>query len=86
MESILNHDRDKNTTVYMKDKYIRTHSRRKDKSELWVQMKDIKESHPTKVAEYARVQGIDDEPDFVWWVPYTLRKHDLILSSAKARI
>eukprot|EP00957_Ditylum_brightwellii_P092493 7043155-Ditylum_brightwellii.AAC.1 len=45
-----------------------------------------KESHPIKVAEYARACGIDNEPVFVWWVPYTLRKFDIILSSVKSRI
>jgi hypothetical protein len=42
--------------------------------------------NPIEVAEYARARGIDNEPAFVWWVPYTLRKRDIILSSVKARI
>eukprot|EP00957_Ditylum_brightwellii_P173042 13173892-Ditylum_brightwellii.AAC.2 len=45
-----------------------------------------KKLHPFKVAEYARAQGIDNEPAFARWVPYMLRKRDVILSSVKARI
>ena len=46
----------------------------------------MKESHPVEVAEFARARGIDDKPMFNWWVPYTLRKRDIILSKLKARI
>jgi hypothetical protein len=46
----------------------------------------MKESHPVEVAEFAKARGIDGEPAFVWWVPYTLRKRDVILSAVKSRI
>jgi hypothetical protein len=46
----------------------------------------MKESHPVKTAEFARARSIADEPAFVWWVPYTLRKRDIILSKIKTRI
>ena len=39
-----------------------------------------------ETAEFARARGIDDEAAFAWWVPYTLRKRDVILSKIKARI
>eukprot|EP00957_Ditylum_brightwellii_P180560 13754514-Ditylum_brightwellii.AAC.1 len=58
----------------------------KDKSDSWIHLKYIKVLHPIKVAEYARDQGIADEPAFVWWVPSTLRKYDTILSVVKAKI
>ena len=57
-----------------------------DDSETWVPLKDLKESHPVEVAEFAKAWGIADEAAFVWWVPYTLRKRDVILSKVKARI
>eukprot|EP00957_Ditylum_brightwellii_P203528 15335063-Ditylum_brightwellii.AAC.2 len=38
------------------------------------------------VAEYARAQGITNEPSFIWWVSCTLRKCDIILSAARARL
>ena len=58
----------------------------KDGSETWIPLKDLKESNPVEVAEFARARGIDDEPAFAWWVPYTLRKRDIIISKIKARI
>ena len=38
----------------------------KDKSESWIKLADMKESHPVEAAEYARARGIDKEPAFEW--------------------
>ena len=46
----------------------------------------MKEAHPVECAEFAKARGIQDEPAFAWWVPYTLRKRDVIISSVKARV
>ena len=46
----------------------------------------MKESHPIEVAEYVKSQGIDKEPAFDWWLPYTLRKRDIIISAINTRI
>ena len=56
-----------------------------DQSEHWVPLKDMKESHPVETAEFAKAHGISDEPAFAWWVPYTLRKRDAIISAVTAR-
>jgi hypothetical protein len=45
----------------------------------------MKESYPVQTAEFATARGIAEEPDFVWWVRYTLRKRDVIVSAVKAR-
>ena len=58
----------------------------KDGSETWIPLKDLKESNPVEVSEFARARGIDDEPAFTWWIPYTLRKRDIIISKIKERI
>ena len=58
----------------------------KDGSEAWIPLKDLKESHPIEVAEYATARGINDEPAYAWWVPYTLRKRDVIISAVHHRI
>ena len=55
-------------------------------SETWIPLKDMKESHPCETAEFARARGIADEPAFAWWVPYTLRRREIILAKIKARI
>ena len=54
--------------------------RQKDGTESWVTLVDMKQSHPVEMAEFARARGISDEVVFAWWVPYTLRKRDAILS------
>ena len=36
-----------------------------------------------ETAEYARARGISNEPVFAWWVPYTLRKREIILAAVK---
>ena len=58
----------------------------KDHTESWIPLKDLKESNPVEVAEFARARNIADEPAFAWWVPYTLRKRDVILSAIKTRV
>ena len=48
----------------------------KDGSTTWVPLKDLKESHPVQVAEYALVNKILEEPAFAWWATWVLRKRD----------
>ena len=49
-------------------------------------MKDLKESYPVQVAEYAQARRLIKQPAFKWWVPYTLRKRDAIISAVRARV
>lgn len=58
----------------------------KDGSEQWIPPEDMKKSHPIEVAEFAKATGIDHEPAFAWWVPYILRKGDVIIAAVKHRI
>ena len=58
----------------------------KDGSETWIPLRVLKESNPVDVAEFARAKGIQDEPAFAWWVPYVLKKKDIIISKVKTRI
>jgi hypothetical protein len=46
--------------------------KRKDESTTWERLTNLKESNPIKVTEYAIMRGIEDEPAFAWWVPYTM--------------
>ena len=55
-------------------------------SETWIPLKVMKESHPIEVAEFAIARGVFDEPAFSWWVPYTLRKREIILAAVKSRV
>ena len=57
-----------------------------DRSESWVPLAIVKQSYPVEAAEFAVAAGIDKEPAFLWWVPFTLRKRDTIISAIKARV
>ncbi|KAI2490433.1 Reverse transcriptase (RNA-dependent DNA polymerase) [Fragilaria crotonensis] len=57
----------------------------KDGTSSWVPLKDIKESNPVEVAEYALANKILEEPAFAWWARHTLRKRDRIIRKVKSR-
>jgi hypothetical protein len=48
-------------------------------------LKDLKESNPVQVAQYAALNQIADEPAFAWWVKKVLRRRDRIISKVKSR-
>ena len=48
-------------------------------------LKDLKESHPIEVAEYAFANKILEEPAFSWWARHVLKKRDRILKKVKSR-
>lgn len=101
LDGIVAFDKSRHATS-RKDKYIVTKSgqRRLRKStagwnllvawkngtEQWIPLSIMKESNPIEVAEFAVAQGIADEPAFCWWVSYTLRKRDSIISAVNARV
>ena len=55
----------------------------KDGSTSWERLADIKESNPIEVSEYALARAINKEPAYAWWVNYTLKKRDRIISAIK---
>ena len=57
----------------------------KDGSSDWIALKDLKESYPIQVADYATNNQIEDEPAFAWWVPYVLEKQKRILKKVKSK-
>lgn len=57
----------------------------KDGSASWVPLKQLKDTAPVDVAEYALSSKIDSEPAFNWWVKDVLRKRDRIISKVKTR-
>ena len=46
----------------------------------------MKKLNHVGVAEFANAKGIDDEPEFAWWVPYKLRKQGVVISSINTGI
>ena len=57
----------------------------KDGTTSWVPLKDLKESNPVELAEYAVANKIVEEPAFAWWVRPVLRRRDRILKKVKSR-
>ena len=57
----------------------------KDVSSTWAPLKDLKDSSPVDVAECVVGNMISKEAAFDWWMPYTLKKRDHIISKVKAR-
>jgi len=57
----------------------------RDGSTSWIDLKDLKESHPVQTAEYAISAGIDHEPAFNWWVHDVFKRRDRIISLVKKR-
>ena len=58
----------------------------KNGEEEWMPLKLLKESYPVETATFAVARGIQDEPAFKWWVPYTLRRRDRIIASVNSRV
>ena len=58
----------------------------KNRPKEWVHLKVLKESNPVDVAYYVTAHRIEKEPAFVWWVPYTLGKRDVIVSAFSSRV
>ena len=76
-----------NGRKYMKKttKGVKLCARWKNGSTSWIPLSDMKESYPVQVAEYAVSAGVDHEPAFNWWVPYTLKKRDRIIAAVNKR-
>ena len=51
----------------------------------WVELKDMKDSYPVEMAEFAVAYQIQEEPVFAWWVPYTMKKRNRIISKIKSK-
>lgn len=46
----------------------------KDGTVPWIPLKDMKESYPIEMADFAVAMDLVESPAFKWWVPYVLRK------------
>ena len=55
----------------------------RDGSRSWIELKDLKESHPVDVAEYAMSRNLENYPAFAWWVPTVLKRREKIISKLK---
>ena len=102
MEGIVDYQKNDAVAVQKQDQYVYNKNGRRrmrkttmgwellvkwrDQSESWVRLCELKESHPIETAEFAMARGIQDQPAFVWWVPFMLRKRDAIVYAIKTRV
>ena len=99
LAGIVDHQRD-STAVERSDMYVKQGSNRhlrkttkgwslcvewKDGSTSWERLVNLKESNPVEIADYAVLHGLDVEPAFAWWVPFTLRKRNHIINAVNKR-
>ena len=52
----------------------------------FIALKDIKESNPIEIAEYAKVNHIDKEPAFAWWIPSVIKRRDAIIKKTSRKV
>ena len=57
----------------------------KDGTSTWNELKDVKDSYPVELAQYAVENKLDKLPAFAWWVPYVLRKRKSIIKQLKSK-
>jgi hypothetical protein len=53
----------------------------KDRSTSWERLANLKESNPIEMLDYAMLKGINLESAFAWWVPFTLRRRNRLLTA-----
>ncbi len=95
LDEVINHHKDESATP-LGDKWIKHGSNQtlrkdtigwklqvqwKDGSTSWEPLRNLKQSNPIEVAEYAKANKIDEEVAFAWWVPFTLRQRHRIIHS-----
>ena len=51
----------------------------------WIVLKDMKESYPVQLEEYAVQNRISLEPEFAWWTQFVLKKRNHILANIKSK-
>ncbi len=56
-----------------------------DGTTAWLPLKDVKESNPIELAEYAILNCIDDEPAFKWWVSLVICKRNRMVNKVKGK-
>ena len=57
----------------------------KDGSTNSIALKDMKDSYPVYLSDYAVTNKVQDEPASSWWVPYALRKRKKIIAKSRSK-
>ena len=46
-------------------------------------MKDIRQTYPIDLVDFAIQKGIAEEPAFAWWIPFVIKKRNRIIAKIK---
>jgi hypothetical protein len=57
----------------------------KDGSSTWISLKDMKNSYPVQLAEYATLKWLAGEPAFASWINHVISKCNRIIGKVKAK-
>ena len=58
----------------------------KDNGGNWIELKDLKHAYPVELAEYAIKSNIQHEPAFAWWIPWTMKKREMVYIKTKDEV
>ena len=99
LDEVVDHHRD-GSAISSDDKWIQQGSNRqlrrttqgwklnilwKDGTTSWEHLRNIKESNPIEVAEYAVANKLVEEAAFAWWVPNVLKRRERIIGAINSR-
>ena len=56
-----------------------------DGSTDWIAIKDLKQSYPIYLDDFAQLHGIHEEATFAWWVPYVEQQRKAMISKLKSK-
>ena len=100
LQAMLNH-RKNDASCELKDEHVYVNNQKKlrkftqgwDLEVSWqdgttdqLPLEDLKKSNPVEVAEHSSARNIDNEVVFKWWVPYVLKKREVITSQVTSRV
>ena len=52
----------------------------------WLPLRDVKNSNPIELAEYAIANELENELAFKWWVKHALRRRDHFISKVTSKV
>jgi hypothetical protein len=99
LDEITDHKRD-GSAIAMDDKWIQRGSNKqlrrttqgwqlkvlwKNGTSSWEHLRNLKESNPVQVAEYAIANKLVEEAAFAWWVPFVIKRRGRIIGSINSR-
>ena len=51
----------------------------------WIKMKDLKDTYPVELSDYAIRNNLQQQPEFAWWLPHVIKKRNVIIKKIKTK-